>query len=103
MSVIVRDYPFVVIGLITGKYEISNSGITSPSGVGEIHITVMIPVGVKQHFSLYVDDFKKCKHMAELFSQGRLNFGPMSAFNSEPLQDFRARIAARLEVEFAGR
>lgn len=101
MSVVLRDYPYVVVGLISGRYSVSTPGAVGPDGVRPVRVS--LPASVEQQFVLSEADFEVCKKVAELFSQNKAGPGPVSAFKSEPSPDLRARIAARLRVEFAGR
>ena len=100
MSVVLRDYPDIVICLINGCYDIF-SPIT-PNGVRNFQITVNTQ-NIKKKFLVCEEDFDICKSLAVLFSANKFSPGPASAFSSEPIQDFRARIAARLQVLFSGR
>jgi len=97
-EVISRDYPSVVMGIISGRYQIS-SVQASPSD--HKNITVFLPRAREQHFVLREEDFLICKQVAILFSQG--TYGRVSIFLSEPIQDLKKRILAYLQVEFAKR
>ena len=101
MDVVLRDYPYVVVGLIGGRYSVSSPGATGPDGVRSVRVS--LPMAIERQFVLHEADFEVCRRVAELFSQNKNGPGPVSAFKSEPEQDLRARIAARLRVEFAGR
>lgn len=97
-EVISRDYPDVVIGIISGRYTIS-SVQASPSD--HKNITVYLPRAREQHFVLREEDFLICKQVALLFSQNV--HGRVPIFLSEPISDLKKRILAYLWVEFAKR
>lgn len=101
LEIINRDYPDIVIGLISGSPSISYSLDSGPNGARNVLITTYMQF--EKRFLLREEDFIICKSIAELFSQRKGTPGPVSAFLSEPVQDLRKRIAAYLVVEFAGR
>lgn len=94
-EVVSRDYPSIVIGMISGQYHINvQSGPSDHKS-----ITVFLP---RARFVLHEEDFLICKQVALLFSQNTYH-GQGSAFLSEPVQDMKKRILAYLQVEFAKR
>jgi hypothetical protein len=101
MKVILRDFPSIVIGLISGQYQIPFNSIISPDGVTNIQVSV--PRFYIFRYSMYYSDFLICQQVAEQFAQEKHGPGPIDAFKSEPISDLKARIAAVLQVQFAGR
>ena len=101
LDVILRDYPEVIVGLITGQFYISYILALSPDGAKNIIITTHYSY-VKKKFVLREEDFTICQNIAKLFMQGT-SPGRASAFQSESIQDLKDRISPYLAVEFAGR
>jgi len=101
MDAIIRDYPDVVVGLISGQYSISYAVASGPNGAKNIH--VFLPLYFEKRFVLREEDFIICRRIAIAFSQNKHGPGRISAFSSEPIQDLKKRIAAYLRVEFSGR
>jgi hypothetical protein len=100
MEIVLRDYPSVIIGLISGLCSISYAAASGPNGARSIHVTLP---AYRSRFILHEEDFAICRKIAILFSQNKSGPGPISAFSSEPIQDLKSRIAAYLKVEFEGR